>query len=183
MLDFSVTFLITIVNITVLFFILRVVLFKPVTKFMADRAKLIQDSIDSADADRKKAKELAEQYEAKIKEAEDDARKILEDARENAELRAQMIINEGKQEARIIAEAAVRQIEAEKQTAMVKFQLEAAALIVAASAKLTSRDFSGSENQRYANMLLDEIAHTAKAAQAASSAHVALAAHVSQRPE
>ena len=162
MLDFSVTFIITIINIAVLFFILRAVLFKPVTKFMADRAKQIQDSIDCANADKAKAKELAAQYEEKIKNAEDEAQKILISACESANVRAQQIIGEGRKEAKHIADAASRQIESEKQAAMVKFKLEAAALIVAASSKLASRDFSGSDNQRYANMLLEEIAERMK---------------------
>lgn len=157
MLDFSVTFIITIINITILFFILRAVLFKPVTKFMAERAQRIQDSIDQANSDKIKAKELAAQYEEKLKEAEAEAQKILESARENAAVQSQRIINEGRTEAKHIVEAAGRQIEAEKQAAMVKFNLEAAALIVAASAKLAVRDFSGDDDRRYAKMLLEEI--------------------------
>jgi len=157
MLDFSVTFIITIINITILFFILRAVLFKPVTKFMAERAQRIQDSIDQANIDKIKAKELAAQYEEKLKEAEIEAHKILESARENAAVQSQRIINEGRTEAKHIIEAAGRQIEAEKQAAMVKFNLEAAALIVAASAKLASRDFSGVDDKRYAKLLLEEL--------------------------
>ena len=55
MLNFSVTFIITAVNILVLFLILRAVLFKPVTKLMADRAKKVQDTIADAAKDRASA--------------------------------------------------------------------------------------------------------------------------------
>jgi len=39
MLDFSITFFITILNIGVLYLILRAILFKPVTKFMENRTQ------------------------------------------------------------------------------------------------------------------------------------------------
>ena len=52
------TFLVTIVNITVLFLVLRAFLFKPVTKFMEDRTKKVQDSLDQAEKERAQAKGL-----------------------------------------------------------------------------------------------------------------------------
>jgi len=158
MLDFSVTFIITIINITILFLILRKILFKPVTKFMADRTARVQDSIEQADKDKAQAKALLGEYEDKLKNADAEAREILKTARENAEQQAQMIVAEGKQEAANISAAARKQIEAEHQAALAKFKLEAAALVMAASARLAARDLSSDDNRRYVNMLLDELA-------------------------
>jgi F-type H+-transporting ATPase subunit b len=158
MLDFSVTFIITIINITFLFLILRLILFKPVTKFMADRTARVQDSIDQAEKDKAQAKALLAEYENKLKNAEAETREILKTARENAERQVQMIIAEGKQEAENFSAASRKQLEAEHQAALAKFRLEAAALVMAASAKLAARDFSGDDNRRYVNMLLDELA-------------------------
>jgi F-type H+-transporting ATPase subunit b len=158
MLDFSVTFIITIINITILFLVLRKILFKPITKFMADRAKSVQDSIEQADKDKAQAKNLLAEYEDKLKNADAETREILKTARENAERQAQMIIAEGKKEAESITATTRKQLEAEYQAALAKFRLEAAALVMAASAKLAARDFSGDDNRRYVNMLLDELA-------------------------
>jgi len=157
MLDFSVTFIITIINIAILFFVLKALLFKPVTKFMAERAKRVQDSIDQAQKEKDAAMKLLAEYEDKLKNAEAQAREILKTARENAERQAQLIIAEGKRDAQDAANAAQKQIEAERQAALSKFKLEAAALIIAVSAKLAARDFSGDDNRRYVNMLLDEL--------------------------
>ncbi|MCL1958490.1 MAG: ATP synthase F0 subunit B [Spirochaetes bacterium] len=156
MLDFSVTFVITIINITILFFILKAVLFKPVTKFMADRAKRVQNTIDQAEKDRIQAKEMLAEYEDKLKKAEDEAHEILKTARENAERQAQLIIAEGKRDAQDAADSARKQIEMERQAALSKFKLEAAALVIAVSAKLSAKNFSSDDNRRYASMLLDE---------------------------
>ena len=158
MLDFSVTFIITIINITILFLILRAVLFKPVTKLMADRAKRIQDSIDQAEKDKVSARQLAEEYGAKLKNAHAEAEQMLKSSKEDAERQAQRIIAEGKEQAADILTAAQKQIEAEHQASLTKFKLEAAALVMAAASSLAAREFSGEDNRRYANMLLDELA-------------------------
>jgi len=157
MLDFSVTFIITIINITILFVILRKILFKPVTKFMADRAKRVQDSIEQAQKEQEEAAKLRVEYEKKLKNAETEARDILKAARENAEHQAQLVIAEGRKEAQETVDAALKQIEMERQAALAKFKLESAALVMAVSAKLAARDFSGDDNRRYVNMLLDEL--------------------------
>jgi len=158
MLDFSVTFVITLINIAVLFFILRAVLFKPVTKFMAERTRRIQDSLDQADRERTQAKALLKEYEDKLKNAEAKADEILKTARENAVSETERIIAEGKAEAQNILSAARGQIEAERQAAAVKFRFETAALVIAASSKLAARDLSRDDDKRYVNMLLDELA-------------------------
>jgi len=157
MLDFSVTFIITIINITILFFVLKALLFKPVSKFMAERAKRVQDSIDQARKDKEEAAKLLAEYEGKLKKAEDEARDILKTARENAERQAQLTAAEGKREAQDMVNAALKQIEMERQAAFAKFKLEAAALVMAVSAKLVARDLSSEDNRRYVNMLLDEL--------------------------
>ena len=157
MLDFSVTFIITIVNIAILTFILRALLFKPVTKFMAERAKKIQDSIAGAGKDRSSAQKLLAEYQAKVRDAQDEANEIISTGRKNAEAEAARIIADGKAQAHELTEAALRQIESERQAMAAQFKLEAAALIMAASARLVQRELSGDDNRRYANMLFDEL--------------------------
>ena len=157
MLDFSVTFVITIVNIAVLTVILRAILFKPVTKFMAERAKRVQDSILDAEKDKTNAQKLLEQYEAKIKKAQAEADGIIETGRSSAEAEREKIIAEGKIQVQAMTEAARKQIESERQAMATQFRLEAAALIMAASARLVQRELSGDDNRRYANLLFDEL--------------------------
>ena len=157
MLDFSVTFIFTLINIAILFLILRKILFKPVTKFMAERAQKVQDSIDQAEINKADAAKLLAEYEAKLKKAEDDTRQILSDAAKNAERLTEQIIAEGKKEAANIIALAHKQIEDEHEASLAKFRLEAAALVIAAAAKLASRDFSGDDNKPYVNMLLEEL--------------------------
>jgi len=157
MLDFSVTFIITIINIAVLFFILRAILFKPVTKFMADRAKRVQDSIDQAEKDKTQAKALLAQYEAHLKTAESEADTIIKIAIENAKQEAEKIIAES----RVSAEAALatgrKQLEAERRSVMTGFRKEAAELVIETAGRLLKREIRNEDNLQYAEMLLDEV--------------------------
>jgi F-type H+-transporting ATPase subunit b len=157
MLDFSVTFVITIINITVLFFILLAILFKPVTKFMAERARQVQAVIDQAEKDRADSQKLLAEYKDKLKNAESQADEIIKTARKNAEKESRQIIDEGKARAEALTAAARRQLESERQAAFARFKVEAAALVMAACSRLVQREISGEDNRRYAALLLDEL--------------------------
>jgi len=162
MLDFSVTLIITVINIVFLTFILRKILFKPVSKFVADRAKRVRDSIDAASADREQAKSLLSQYRGKMEAAEAEAREIVASATTKARAQAERIVADGKAEAVAIVEDARRQIELERQKAFARFTVEATALVMTASSRLVQRDFSGDDNRRYVDMLLGELAANAR---------------------
>jgi len=157
MLNFSVTFIITIINIVILFFILRAVLFKPVTKFMADRSKRIQESIEQSEKDKSQAKALLAQYEAQLKTAETEAEAIIRAARENAQAEAEKIIAEGRVSAQATLANARKQLETEQKAALAVFRKEAAALVMAASGRFVGRELQSEDNRRYADMLLAEI--------------------------
>ncbi|MDR2738317.1 MAG: F0F1 ATP synthase subunit B [Treponema sp.] len=154
------TFLITIINITILFFVLRAVLFKPVTKFMEDRAKKVQDSLDQAEKERLQAKGLLQQYEDQLKRVEDEATEIIRAAKETAKLEADRIIAEAKAQADLLLDKGRKQLEAEQRAAMTVFQADAAALVIGASSRLIQRELNSDDNRRQADMLLRELTGT-----------------------
>jgi F-type H+-transporting ATPase subunit b len=151
------TFLITLINIGVLFVVMRAILFKPVTKFMEDRTKKIEDAIAQAEKDKNQAKLLLKQYEDQLKNAEAETEEIIRAARESARQQADAILAEGRAASDKLIAGARAQMEAEQQAGFAKFRNEAAALIVAASAKLLARDLNSDDNSRYAGLLLNEI--------------------------
>ncbi|MDR3247819.1 MAG: F0F1 ATP synthase subunit B [Treponema sp.] len=152
------TFLVTLINIVILFVILRALLFKPVTKFIEDRSKKIEDSIAQADHDKAQAKTLLEQYEEQLKNAGTEAEAIIHAARESAERESERIIAEGKARAENLINAAQAQIRSEQQAALVLFKAEAATLVVAAASQLIRRDLNQDDNRRLAASLLQEVA-------------------------
>jgi len=156
MLDFSVTFFITIINIAILFFVLRAILWKPVTKFMAERAERIQGSIVQSENDKARAKALLAQYEAQLKTAETEAQAIISKAKEHAEAEAEKIIAESRASADETLANAKKQLEVERKAALAVFRKEAAALVVTAAGRLVGREIKSEDNRLYAAMLLNE---------------------------
>jgi F-type H+-transporting ATPase subunit b len=152
-LDFSVTFIITIINIAVLFFVLKAILWKPVSKFMADRTRKIEESIEQSEKDRNQAKALLAQYEAQLKNAETEAESIINAAKEQARLEAEKIIAESRMAAEAALATSRRQLESERGAAMAAFKQEAAALVVAAAGRLVERNLDSEDSRQYAFML------------------------------
>ncbi|HCC37651.1 MAG TPA: ATP synthase F0 subunit B [Treponema sp.] len=152
-----VTFVLTIVNVGVLCLLLRAILFKPVTKFMEERAKKIQDTIDQAEKDKSEAQQLLDEYKNQLKNAEVEAEGIIKAARENAEREAAHIISEGKDAAETALANARKQIETEREAALAKFRADAVMLVLAASARLIGREIQQDDSRHFVNMLLDEL--------------------------
>jgi len=163
MLDFSVTFFITILNIFFLSIILRKLLFKPVTKFLADRARRVQDSIDQSEKDKANANDLLAQYTAKLNTAGTEAETIIRDARASAEAEAKKIIDESHAAAEQTLANARKQLEMEHQASLAAFRKEAAVLVVSATERLVGREIKSEDNLRYAEMLLAEVSHSNEA--------------------
>jgi len=160
MLDFSLTFVITIINITILCFVLRAILFKPVTKFMADRAKRVQDVFVQSEKERAAANDLLIQYTAQLKNAKTEAEAIIRGAREDAEAEGKKIIADSRALAEQTLANAKKQLEMEREAAMAAFRKEAAALVVTATERLVGRELKSEDNLRYAEMLMNEVSHS-----------------------
>ena len=154
MLDFSITFLITLLNVGILFFILRAILFKPLTAFMDARTEKIQHTLDQAEKDKSQAQQLQRQYEEMLKNAESEAEAIIREAQGTAEQQADRIVKEAETEAAQLLERAQKQIAAEQQAALIAFKSEAAGLVVAATARLIQRELNPEDSLRQAELLL-----------------------------
>jgi F-type H+-transporting ATPase subunit b len=161
MLDFSwVTFAVTILNIGILYFILRAILFKPVTRFMEKRTQKIAGDIAQAERDKNQAKALLQQYEDKLNQARGEADLILKNARESAREQADRIVAEGKAQADALVAGARQQIEAERNAAMISFKAEAAALVISAAGRLLRRELTQEDSRNQAVLLLRELGKT-----------------------
>ncbi|MDR2659986.1 MAG: ATP synthase F0 subunit B [Spirochaetaceae bacterium] len=157
MLDFSASFFFSLLNIAVLFIVLRAIFFKPLSKFMENRANKIKDEIDAATRDREEAKKLRLNYEDKMKNADVEAMAITQAAKIEAEKLSAKIIQEGKSQAELFIESARRQIQAERHAAVLAFKAQAATLVVAAAGRLLRREISGDDVRAQAELALREL--------------------------
>ena len=86
MLDFQVsTIVFTVINLLVLYFILRKLLFGRVNAVLEQRAARVKETIDSAEASKSQAEELRAEYEDKLTDARQEAAKLVADAQNRAQ--------------------------------------------------------------------------------------------------
>ena len=102
------------INIFVLFTFLSYLLFDPVRQTLQKRAEKIKNDLDQASVNKETALKMKQEYEVKIKDIEKEADDILGEARKKALAREADIIKEAKEEANRILERAKLDIEREK---------------------------------------------------------------------
>ena len=96
----------SVLNIIILFIVLRIFLFKPVNKIMDERTRSIQNDIDTAKKDKEDAEELKRQYENDLGNAKKEAHDIIMKAHDDAEAERAAIIQRSQAEAeQIVADA------------------------------------------------------------------------------
>ncbi len=104
----------TMIAVFVLFLAMSYFLFNPARNMMLSRQEKIKDELDSAASDMEKAQALREEYEAKLKEADKEVQEILSEARKKALNNENQIVAAAKEEAARIIERAKVEAELEK---------------------------------------------------------------------
>ncbi|MDO5776419.1 MAG: ATP synthase F0 subunit B [Eubacteriales bacterium] len=146
----------TFVNLIVLFILLRVFLFKPVTNIINQRQRILSEQMNQADSMEKTAKEHLNEADKVLQSsnslAQAHADKIIEDAKlENAR-----IINEAKEEAdRILTDSRLR-AKREAELLMNESKGQIAELALAAAKKLAKVNRNEAEEQSLFNDVLRE---------------------------
>ena len=111
--DWNVLF--TIINLIVLYLLLKKFLIGPVTGIMQKRKEMIEGQLADADDKKKQAGELKQQYEDMLKGAHEESVKILEEARKNAQKEYDSKVKSADAQADKIIENAQKTIELERE--------------------------------------------------------------------
>ena len=103
-----------IVNIAVLYILLRMLLFKPVRRFMQQREQRIQAQMEEALEAQRRAEAIQAEYNGKLAEAEEACRQMLDEGRRQHALESQQMITEAEAKAREILVQAREEAESQK---------------------------------------------------------------------
>ena len=90
---------ITAINVFILFILLSFILFNPVRNMLKKRQDKITSDRENAEADKKEALAMKQEYEAKLKAANKEAEGILSDARKVAKHNEEKIVADASQAA------------------------------------------------------------------------------------
>ena len=146
----------TVINVLILFILLRIFLFKPINKMKADRTRTIQDNLDSAEKAKAEAEELRQQYEDSISEAKEKANQIIMKAHEDAESERTAIIRKSQEEADRIVADADKTIENERKRVLRQAQSEIADLAIEAASKIIGENVDDEKNRKLVDKFLSE---------------------------
>lgn len=146
--EFFATVIFTFINIIVLYFILKKFLFKPVSTFMDNRTKKIQDALNMAEEAKKKIEDLKVEYDAKLKEAKQEGQVIVEDYKKMADKAYETIISNAKKEADMIIQNTKNELEIERQQVISKMKEEMADLVLATTEKVLKQNIDNKANRK-----------------------------------
>ena len=146
--EFCVTFAFTILNIIVLFLILKKFLFKPVTNHMENRTKKIQEALDAAEESKEMVRQMKIEYDEKIKAAKDEGQKVIEMYKKMAEKEYNSIIETAKKESDQMLEDARAELQVEKDQLVTSIKEEISDLVLATSGKILKKNLDDDTNRK-----------------------------------
>lgn len=135
-----------------LFLIMSYFLFNPARKMLNSRKEKIRSELETARQDMDEAGRLKEEYESRLREIDKEAEAILSEARKKALNNENQIIAQAKEEAARILERAKTEAELEKQ----KISDEVKREIVAVAAIMAGKVVSASIDTTVQSQLIDE---------------------------
>ncbi|MDD4658226.1 MAG: F0F1 ATP synthase subunit B [Eubacteriales bacterium] len=152
-----VTIGITIVNLIVLFLILRKLLWKPVSAFLEKRRQLINADLDNAKQDREEAQRLLEEHRQLVAENKQEAAKIIDNAVRQADMRKEEIIAQAGQEAAAMLERAKAEIAQEQVKVMEELRADISNLAVTVAEKMLARNLTAQDQEAIFTAVLEEL--------------------------
>lgn len=147
----------TVVNLIILFLLLKKFLFGPVCKMMDERQAKIQADLDGAAAAKQEAEKMKKDYEAEISGAHAEALQITKDAKFRAEKECDLMIENARAESAKILSEAEKSAQREKDRALDSAQVEIADLAILAAAKVIRKNVDSDSDRETVNEFLSEV--------------------------
>ena len=147
--------IIHIINIVVLYVVLRALVYNPVRKFMNDRTQRIQKQLDDAKAADAEAQAKRHEYDDILSKAESEARQKLSESDSQAAVRAQAIVDKANQQAREIISGAKETAEEERRRMMENMREDVADAAVEIAGHLLSKEVDLEDNKKLAKQFFE----------------------------
>ena len=149
------TMIFTWVNLIILVFLMKKLLFKPVLNMLEARDKEVNEMYSKAETAQSSAEALEKEYNEKLSSAKEEAAKIMKDAKHDATLRGEEIVGEAKREASAILEKAQKEIEREKEAAISEIKGDIADIAVDIAQKVIEKDLHKKDHERLVEEFID----------------------------
>ena len=158
MLDFELsTVVFTIVNLLILYFLLKKFLFQRVNRVLEERAALVKQTMDDAQSEKDQANALRQEYENNLAQANTQAAEILDQAKARGERVYAEYLDKAQAEAKAVREQARAQGQEERDAMLRAAKSEVARLAVMAAAQVAQQSLDNEADRAIAAQFLSEV--------------------------
>ena len=157
MLRLDINLVFTIINLLVLYFLMKKFLFKPVNNIIAQREEAIKKQFDEAEETKKQADELKKEYEASLENAKADSEKIVQEARAKARTEYDRIAKSADEDVARRLQKAEEVIAEEKAKSLRSMEHEIENLVMAAATKVVGEKVTVENSQKLYDEFLTEM--------------------------
>ena len=151
------TILGSILNVLILFFVLKHFLFDKVNAVLEARKTEVAKTYEDADSALSNAKQLESEYTEKLSAAKEESAEIVKNATKKAQSRSDEIIAEARDEARGIVDKANADIEKEKKRAVNQIKDEISDIAISIATQVVSKEIDGKTHEKLIESFIDEI--------------------------
>ncbi len=144
MIKIDINLVFTIINLLILYVLMKKFLFGPIMKVMDDRKAMIDQQFAGAKEMEDNARDLQDKYEKALKSAKEESYQIMEQAKAEAKIQADKTAEAANAKADAILAKAQEDIRMEREDAMRQMKSEVASLAMEAAAKIVG-DKTGAE--------------------------------------
>lgn len=148
---------ISLVNLLLIFLMLKKFLYNPVKKTLARRQEQVSKVYEDADEAKKAANAEKQEYEEKLRTAHKQASDIVSNAKVRAERLESDIVREASEKAENMIRTADEEIALERKKAMNEIKDDISAISVEIAGKVIGREIKESDHQELINEFIDSI--------------------------
>lgn len=147
----------SILNVLILFFVLKHFLFDKVNAVLDSRRTEVAKTYEDADAALNNAKQLESEYTEKLSAAKEESAEIVKNATKKAQNRSDEIIAEARDEARGIVDKANADVEKEKKRVVNQIKDEISDMALSIASRVVSKEIDGKTHEKLIESFIDEI--------------------------
>ena len=146
----------TIINLLVLYLLMKKFLFGPIIKVMDVRKAMIDQQFAGAKEQEDQAKALKEQYEGALKSAREESFQIMEQARKEAKAQADKTVEDTQAKVSAMLAKAQEDINTERENAMRQMKDDVASLAMEAAGKIIGKNSGADQDLSFYDQFIEK---------------------------
>ena len=139
--------IISIINIIILFILMRIILWKTVIRYLSERSERISKQFDDAEGKERQADALLSLYDEKVDKLKERDREMLLAGKERASREAALILSKAQEDAAMMVRDAESRIAMEKNQALAEAHEEVTRLATDMASRILRREVSMPDNE------------------------------------